>query len=68
MGEFWGLDGVNGFAAFNFMLYIAMRYIHSSGATSKTDILAITKFTTIGYDLYNLVDTTLDVQLEFFIS
>ena len=48
-------------------LWVAVYYIHSSGATSKTDILAITKFTTIGYDLYNLVDTTLDVQLDFFI-
>ena len=25
MGEFWGLDGVNGFAAFNFSIYIAIR-------------------------------------------
>ena len=47
-------------------LWVAVYYIlHSSGATSKIDILAITKFTTIGYDFHNPVDTTLDVQLEF---
>ena len=28
MGEFWGLDGVNGFAAFNFSIYIAIRYLY----------------------------------------
>ena len=26
MGELWGLDGVNGFAAFNFSIYKAIRY------------------------------------------
>ena len=30
MGEFWGLDGVNGFAAFNFSIYIAIRYLYIS--------------------------------------
>ena len=45
MGEFWGLDGVNGFAAFNFMLYIAMRYrLDLVGAMNANMVGSVTCF------------------------
>ena len=48
--------------------WVTVYYINIVRAQPQgpTCILAITKFTTIDYVLYNLVDTTLDVQLEFF--